>query len=178
MRKGGWLWRRFKGHLWQHPDFLKLWAGQTVSRFGSQVSGLAIPSLAIVVLHASPVQVGLLTAVGFLPHLYTVALVAGVGSVFFDISYQSYLPVLIDRTDLVDGNSKLELTSSAAMVAGPGLAGVLMQVVGPALAVGIDAASVDPATAGTGAVLGAPNGFSRRDLRCSLVLINATFRML
>ena len=35
------------GALWQHPDFLKLWAGQTISEFGSQVSQLAIPLLAV-----------------------------------------------------------------------------------------------------------------------------------
>src|SRR5437868_1540943 len=41
------------GALWRHPDFLKLWAGQTVSEFGSQFSLLALPLVAIYSLHAS-----------------------------------------------------------------------------------------------------------------------------
>ena len=53
--------------LWRHPDFLKLWAGQSVSLFGSQVSLLAIPLTAVLVLNASPLQMGLLTAVGAAP---------------------------------------------------------------------------------------------------------------
>ena len=38
--------------LWRHPDFLKLWAGQTISEFGSQFSLVALPLTAIYVLHA------------------------------------------------------------------------------------------------------------------------------
>jgi hypothetical protein len=46
--------RRFAG-LWRNPEFLKLWAGQTISLFGSQISVLAIPLTAALVLHATPV---------------------------------------------------------------------------------------------------------------------------
>src|SRR5436309_16007974 len=38
--------------LWRHTDFLKLWAGQTISEFGSQFSLIALPLAAIYVLHA------------------------------------------------------------------------------------------------------------------------------
>jgi predicted MFS family arabinose efflux permease len=48
--------------LWRHRDFLLLWAGQTVSQVGSQVTVLALPLVAIVVLHATAFQVGLLSA--------------------------------------------------------------------------------------------------------------------
>ena len=58
---------------------------------------------------------------------------------FFDIAYQSYLPTLIERTDLVEGNSKLETTQSAARVVGPAIAGFLIQLVGAAMAVAVDA---------------------------------------
>jgi MFS family permease len=55
--------------LWRHPDFLKLWSAETVSQFGSQVSLLAIPLVAILILDAQAFQVGLLGAVEFLPFI-------------------------------------------------------------------------------------------------------------
>ena len=67
----------FGGRLWRHPDFLKLWAGETVSEFGSQVTLLAVPTVAILVLHAGPFQVGVLSALEFLA-FPTLGLVAGV----------------------------------------------------------------------------------------------------
>ena len=73
--------------------------------------------------------------------LYVVAALTGVGTVFFDVAYQSYLPALIDRGDLVEGNSKLEVTRSAAAVVGPALAGVLIQAVRAAVAIAADALS-------------------------------------
>src|SRR5215471_10503150 len=57
------------GRLWSHGDFLKLWAGQSISELGSQVSELAIPWLAAVELHASPIEFSLLAVVGFLPFI-------------------------------------------------------------------------------------------------------------
>src|SRR5207248_2730374 len=69
--------RLFAGPLWRHPDFLLLWSGQTISQAGSQVSQLAIPTVAILVLHASPFEVGLLTALEFLA-FPVLGLVAGV----------------------------------------------------------------------------------------------------
>lgn len=71
--------------------------------------------------------------------LYVVAVITGVCTVFFDVSYQSYLPVLIDKADLVEGNSKLQLSASAGQVAGPALAGFLIDLVGAAKAIAIDA---------------------------------------
>ena len=65
------------GGLWRHPDFLKLWSGQTVSQFGSQVSGLALPLAALLVLDASAFEVALLGTVEFLP-FFLFALPAGV----------------------------------------------------------------------------------------------------
>ena len=65
------------GRLWGHSDFLKLWAGDTVSQFGSQVTLLAVPTVAILLLHAGPFQVGVLSALEFLA-FPTLGLVAGV----------------------------------------------------------------------------------------------------
>jgi MFS family permease len=176
------------GRLWRHPDFLKLWAGDTVSQFGSQVTLLAVPTVAILLLHAGPYQVGILSALEFLAfptlglvagvyadrlrrrpimivcdlgrmlalgsipvafvlnlltleQLYVVALLTGIFTVFFDVSYQSYLPVLVDRTNLIEGNTKLEISRSVAQVSGPAVAGFLIQWIGGAKAIAVDAVS-------------------------------------
>ncbi|MFC7650388.1 MFS transporter [Streptosporangium lutulentum] len=54
--------------------------------------------------------------------LYLVALVTGVLTVFFDVAYQSYLPHLVGREHLVEGNAKLEAVRASSQVAGPTLA--------------------------------------------------------
>jgi MFS family permease len=76
-----------------------------------------------------------------LEQLYLVALLTGIFTVFFDVSYQSYLPVLVDRPNLLEGNTKLEITRSTAQVAGPAVAGFLIQWIGGAKAVAVDALS-------------------------------------
>jgi len=165
-----------------------LWAGQSLSEVGTEVTRLALPTAAIVLLHAGPFEVGLLTALEFLAfpvlglvagvyadrlkrrqilivcdtgrmlvlasvpaayfagvltmgQLYAVALVIGICTVFFDVAYQSYLPALIPRTDLLEGNSKLEITRSASQVAGPALGGLLIQLIKAAPAILVDALS-------------------------------------
>ena len=55
--------------LWRHPDFVKLWLGGTVSRFGSQITFLALPLTAVISLDATPVQMGILAAAGSVPSL-------------------------------------------------------------------------------------------------------------
>ena len=176
------------GGLWRHPDFLKLWSAETVSQFGTQISNLAIPLVAILVLDASAFEVATLATVAFLPfiiltlpagvwvdrmrrrpilvagdlgralllgtipvayiadaltlgQLYVVGFLAGVCTVFFDVAYQSYLPALVDRDRIIEGNSKLEISRSAAQVAGPGFAGAIVQVFTAPYAVLIDAFS-------------------------------------
>ena len=180
--------RLLRGKLWTHPDFLKLWSGESVSEFGSQVTVLALPTVAILVLKATAFQIGLLGALEFLAfpvlglvagvyadrwrrrpimiacdigraialgsipvaavlgtltmtQLYLVAVCTGIFRVFFDVSYQSYLPALIERSDLIEGNSKLQVSESAAQIGGPPLAGFLIQVVGGAQAIAVDAFS-------------------------------------
>jgi MFS family permease len=53
--------------LRRRPDFRRLWLANTVSQLGTQVSELAIPLTAILLLHAGPLQVGLLATMGYLP---------------------------------------------------------------------------------------------------------------
>jgi len=63
--------------LWRHPDFLKLWGAQTISTVGTQVTFIALPLTAILVLEASVFEVAALSAMDTLPFLLF-ALPAGV----------------------------------------------------------------------------------------------------
>lgn len=74
-------------------------------------------------------------------HLYTVAFLTGLLTTFFDVAYQSYLPSLLSRDDLLEGNSKLAATASIAEVSGFGVAGWLVQIFTAPIAILVDAAS-------------------------------------
>src|SRR5919205_4135052 len=63
--------------LWRHADFLKLWSAQTISQVGSQVTQLGLPFAAVVVLHASALEVSLLGTAAIVPFVLF-ALPAGV----------------------------------------------------------------------------------------------------
>ncbi|GAA0453046.1 MFS transporter [Streptomyces sp. NPDC046215] len=78
---------------------------------------------------------GLLT----MTQLYLVALITGMATVFFDVAHQSYLPALLPREGLVAGNGALETARSSAQVAGPGLGGALVQILGAPFALLADA---------------------------------------
>ncbi|MFJ6166559.1 MFS transporter [Micromonospora orduensis] len=80
---------------------------------------------------------------GFLsvPLLVVVALVVGAASVVFEIGSFAYVPSLVDDADLADANRATQGSTTAAQVAGPGLAGGLTQLAGPPLAVALDAVS-------------------------------------
>jgi MFS family permease len=178
---------RYAGLL-REPAFRRLWVAQSISQVGTQVTQLALPLVAILVLGASPFEVALLGAVDFLPfllftlpagawvdrlpkqrvmvvadlgrmavlgaipaaallhglalwQLYVVGFLAGTLTVFFDISYQAVVPELVSRERLQEGNSRLEVSRSAAQVIGPGLAGVLVGVVTAPIAILVDAVS-------------------------------------
>jgi MFS family permease len=176
------------GGLWRHPDFLRLWAGQTVSQVGSEVTVLALPLTAVLVLGAGPAAMGALAAAGSAPYLvfsllagvlvdrvprrpvmiaanagravllalipvsarlgllgmgelYVVAFGVGMLTLAFEVAYYAYLPALVTREQLVDGNSRLEASSSAAQIIGPGLGGTLVQLVTAPIAIFVDALS-------------------------------------
>ncbi len=178
---------RFTG-LWRHRDFLKFWAGQSVSLFGSRVGGFALTFVAVLFLHASPIAVAVINAAEFapgllvgpfagvwvdrlrrrpvliavdiaraavlttiplaavlgaltVPVLIAVTLVVSVLTTCFDIAYRAYLPALVGPDDLVEGNSKLQASGSAAEFAGWSIAGFLIQAFTAPVVVLIDAAS-------------------------------------
>jgi MFS family permease len=73
--------------------------------------------------------------------LYVVGFINGCATVFFDVAYQSYLPSLVDRDQIVDGNAKLQTSYSAAQITGPGVAGVLIGAVTAPFAILLDSIS-------------------------------------
>jgi len=81
--------------------------------------------------------VGVLT----LAQLFVVTLASGILTVFFDVAYQSYLPALVGREHLVEGNAKLTGSAQVAAVAGPSVAGGLVQAIGSSAAVAVDSVS-------------------------------------
>ncbi len=174
--------------LWRNADFVKLWVASTISLFGSQVSGIAIPAIAIITLGVSPFEAALLGffdmlpfilftlpagvwvdrlrrrpilisgdlgraialatipiayAAGFLTiwQLYLVGFVAGILTVFFDVADQSYLPSLLEADRLIEGNSKLQVSASAAQIGGQGVGGAIIGLVTAPFAVLADALS-------------------------------------
>ena len=174
--------------LWRQGDFMKLWSGQTISQFGDEITELAIPLLAINILGAGALEMGVLGVVRFLPwifftlpagvwvdrmrrrpiligadvaravllasiplafvggwltlvQVYVVAFLAGTLEVFFDVAYQSYLPSVVQRDELVEGNSKLELSRAGSQVAGPTIAGFLVEWIRAPFAIAFDALS-------------------------------------
>src|SRR3982075_2844100 len=60
--------RRWFTGLWQNSDFRKLWGSLTIVHFGGQVTFLALPLTAALVLNASPFEAGVLTALEALPY--------------------------------------------------------------------------------------------------------------
>jgi predicted MFS family arabinose efflux permease len=71
--------------------------------------------------------------------VYAAAVLVAAASVLFDIADHAYLPVLIDRDQLTDGNARISTTESLAEIGGPALAGVLFQWLTAPIAVGVNA---------------------------------------
>ncbi|GHG47046.1 MFS transporter [Sinomonas cellulolyticus] len=157
-------------------SFVAFWTGQGISQLGVQLGQLALPVLAVSLLGAGEMDLGVLnaasmaaflivglpagawvdrwlkrgtmiradlvrmTAMSAVPllwwagalqmwHLYVVAAVVGVATVFFDVAYQSYIPLLVQRAQVADANGKLEATAQVARMGGPALGGFLLTLV-------------------------------------------------
>ena len=76
------------------------------------------------------VPIGFTLRILNLHQLYLVALLLGIFTVFYDVANQSYLPSLIERENLIEGNSKLQTTQSGAQLVGPSVAGYLIDLLG------------------------------------------------
>jgi MFS family permease len=163
------------GALWKHAGFLRLWAAQTVSSFGARIAREGFAMSAILAIHATPAELGVLAALargpgivvgliagGFvdrtsrrrvmigsdlarvalivtvplaawahaltMTQLCLVAALVGACNVLFEIADHAFLPSLIDRELLLDGNAKLSVTDAVAEIGGPAAAGTLFQL--------------------------------------------------
>ncbi|MBO0806444.1 MAG: MFS transporter [Nocardiopsaceae bacterium] len=114
-------------------------AGALVDRRAKRGVMIACDAARLLIIASVPVAwaAGVLT----MAQLYVVAIAAGVCTVFFDVSYQSYLPSLLRTEHLMDGNGKLGASQSFAQLAGPGLGGGLVGAFGAAGAMTADAVS-------------------------------------
>jgi MFS family permease len=164
------------GSVIRNRNFQFLWAGQTISAIGDQMSGLALPVLAVTMLAASEWQVGMMNAAGLsmflligLPagawvdrwrkrrvmiladivrmlavlsvpivyftadlqmwYLILVAAIMSVANVFFDVAYQSVLPLMLPKDQMAKANSALETTMQTARIGGPAVVGFLLTIV-------------------------------------------------
>lgn len=188
-------WRQWKpawlalpaGDLLRDRAYRRLWTSILISSFGSQITMLALPLTAAVLLNASPTQMGLLTAMEIIPFvllslpsgvwldrvrklpvyvageaiialvlatvpaawalgmlnmpfMYCVAFISGCIFVTAGSAAQIVLTQVVDRSRLVEAHARNALASSAAEVAGPGVAGALIKLVGAPLALLADAA--------------------------------------
>ena len=88
-------------------------------------------------------SVPLAWASGFLSlaYLSLIAFLVGTFGVFFDVAHSSYLPSLVSPDELVDGNSKLEVSELVTQAIEPSTGGLLVQVISAPLAVAVDAVS-------------------------------------
>lgn len=82
-----------------------------------------------------------ITGMLHLSWLSVALLLIGVGTVVFDVAYLSYLPTVVTKEQLIDGNSKLSVSYSVSEVAGPGVAGGLIQVLTAPVTLLVDAVS-------------------------------------
>jgi MFS family permease len=83
--------RRMTG-LWRHPEFMKLWFGQTISEFGSRISREGLPMIAVITLAATPAQMGVLAAFASIP----VLLFGVIAGVWVDRLARRPLMILMD----------------------------------------------------------------------------------
>jgi MFS family permease len=174
------------GDLLRDRLYRRLWLSILISSFGSQITMLAIPLTAAVLLHATPTQMGLLTAMEIAPfvlfslpsgvwldrvrklpvyvageltvalvlasvpaawaldllsigYLYAVGFVIGCVFTTAGTAAQIVLTQVVPRSRLVEAHAKNALAGSAAEVAGPGVAGALIRLVGAPVALLADA---------------------------------------
>ena len=180
-----WLRARFRG-LWRSRDFRRVWGSLTLTAFGAQVTNLALPLTAALLLNATPLQMGILVALETLPFalvslhagvlldrvrklpvmifsdvsralallvvpaaafagmlsmevLYVVGFFVGVQNVIGGAAHQVAIAQMAGRKRLVEANAKISLGETSSALVGPGLAGLLIQVLTAPFAIIVDA---------------------------------------
>jgi MFS family permease len=174
------------GTLLMQRDFRLLWLSLTITHFGGQVTLLALPLTAAILLHATPLEMGILVAVEVLPYslfglftgvlvdrspklpliiisdvgrglallavpiaawfgvlsmpiLYVVGFLVGLGGIIGWAAYQVFMAERVTREQLVEANSRIALSDSAAQLVGPGIAGALIELLKAPFAILLDA---------------------------------------
>lgn len=174
--------------IWRNVSFVRLWVAQAVSNAGSQITAVALPLTAVVVLGATPAQMAVLGIASRAPgllfdlfagvwvdrtrrrpilvgadlgralllatiplaaffgalslvQLYVVAFLTSTLTSCFTLASISILPSLVRHEQLVQANSALAVSDSVVQIAGPGMAGGLVQLVGAPKAIIADALS-------------------------------------
>ncbi|MFC8781828.1 MFS transporter [Streptomyces nigra] len=175
-----------RGGVLAQRDFRLLLVGETASGLGNGITTVALPLVAVLVLGATALEVGLLAAAVWLPwlvvglpagawvdrlprrrimivcnlvsatmyasvpvagwldaltltHLFAVAVVCGTSAVFFNTACHAYVPVVLARRDLADGNAKLQVSEAGTRVLGRSAAGFTAQVLGATVGLLLDA---------------------------------------
>lgn len=105
---------------------LSLFVGAWVDRWRTRTV-MVLTDIGRTVALGAVAVAGLLGLLG-LPVLFVVAFTVGALSVFFDVAYQASLVRLVERDQLVRGNSALEGSRSAAQIGGPALGGALVSL--------------------------------------------------
>ncbi|HET7142256.1 MAG TPA: MFS transporter [Candidatus Limnocylindria bacterium] len=180
--------RAFASPLWRNGAFVRVWAAATISIFGSLITRMALPFVAILVLGAGPFEVAILRSLDVLAalvfglaagawvdrlrrrpvlvwadlgralllasvplafvfgvlslaQLLAVTLLTAVLSTFFDAADNAYLPTIVRKEELVDANSALTASGSAAEFTAFGISGFLIQVFTAPIAILVDSVS-------------------------------------
>jgi hypothetical protein len=118
--------------LWRHRDFTVFWLGETVSLFGTQVTFVALPMVAVLALDVSAGQLGALRFAEYLPFL---------AFTLFEVCWLSYVPGLVARDRLVEAMGKVSTSHAVAEATGHGVGGVLVQVLTAPFALVVDGLS-------------------------------------
>jgi MFS family permease len=114
-------------------------AGAWVDRFRKRTLMITCDLVSLVLL--ASIAVGKWLGILTIAQLLLVALLVGLVSVFFKAAFQAYIPQILQRDELIDGNAKLQSSAAFAMVSGPGIGGAVAQFLGIATGVLLDAAS-------------------------------------
>jgi predicted MFS family arabinose efflux permease len=114
-------------------------AGAWVDRFRKRTLMIVCDLISLVLFASIAISAwfGVLT----LAQLLAVSILAGLVSVFFKAAFQAYIPQLLKKDELVDGNAKLQASAAFATVSGPGIGGAVAQVLGISVGVMLNAVS-------------------------------------